>query len=136
MGTCPFFPIFTRSRKYRLIQADVVLELDEDENKGFYFFKDMPKVCKAPSRLPAEPDYKELETFHRHSMLIEDRVLKATSVSLVEPQYKIMHCQDATTLDSMGIFVGLTQQHEICLQSQTCEINGSVAMDGKFLGAT
>ena len=54
----------------------------------------MPKVCKAPSRLPAEPDYKELETFHRHSMLIEDRVLKATSVSLVEPQYKIMHCQD------------------------------------------
>ena len=96
MGTCLSILLGCRRRRYRRLTASVVVELDECESKGVYFFKDMPKVTKVPNiQVTSDaPSFEPLARIHRFSGLIEDRVLKATNVAPCKPNWRVMHAID------------------------------------------
>ena len=92
MGTCACFHVLKRGRKYRRLTTHVVLEMDEEETRGYYYFKDIPKVSKVIPNSGTEK-YKELKHLHQHSLLIEERLLQATSMhpSTSTKDWRIMH---------------------------------------------
>ena len=93
MGTLLSILLGRRDRRYRRLTTDVVVELDESESKGIYYFKDMPKVTKVPMvQVTSDaPSFEPLARIHRFSGLIEDRVLKASNVAPCKPNWRVMH---------------------------------------------
>jgi len=73
-----------RSRKYRKITETVVLETDEEETWGVYWFREVPKT--APRRRPSGGE--AMERLHRFSALTEDKTCEALGTSPAQPEWR------------------------------------------------
>ena len=68
-----------RRKRYRRVTDTVVVEVNEEETKGVYWFRDLPKVTsRATEKLN---EFQFLKRIHRFSALIENRVGEAANIT-------------------------------------------------------
>ena len=88
MGT--LFSSCWKQSRYQKVTEDVVVELNEEETRGVYWFKELPKVTRRPKIVPDE-NFQFLKTIHRFSALVESRVGEATNITPEPNEWRIIY---------------------------------------------
>ena len=96
VAQCCSMPYWARRRRYQRLDENVVIEFDDEETKGYYYFKDMPKLPSinqkpTPIVTDAGKPYKEIVRVHRFSSLVESKTLASLEVKPCAPEWRVVH---------------------------------------------
>lgn len=83
--------------RYRKVTEDIVLETNDDESRGIYWFKDLPKATTARKTSGGtEGDFRFMKRIHRFSAMIESKVGDAAAILPRAPEWREMY-EDTST---------------------------------------
>ena len=84
-------------QRYRKVAEDIVLETNENESKGIYWFRDLPKATITRGhRAEQKQGYQVLKRIHRFSAMIESKVGDAVAIIPKAPEWRVMYEEKTT----------------------------------------